>query len=194
METHTYAALNSGDVTNDEIDEFLLFFGTQLGWPKGSAMSTYILTRDGEDRRGARRGAAAPDFVPWADPVDDDVRRARGEAAYVAVHGCTAPAAHRRRSGAAAYLDFLYGEVWTRDEHLTRRDRRMVSICCGAALGVDDRDQPSTSRRRCAAASSPTRSCRRSSSTYAVYLGWIVARRLDDLLVAVADAPGSRPG
>ena len=42
-----------------------------------------------------------PAFVPWADPIDDDVRRARGEAAYAEVHGVPAGARAAPRSGAA---------------------------------------------------------------------------------------------
>ena len=75
METHCYAALKSNEVTKEEIDEFLLFFGTQAGWPKGSSMLTYIMAafakiaeEDGETLTFAR-------FVPWADPVADSVRR-----------------------------------------------------------------------------------------------------------------------
>ena len=78
METHTYAALNSGDVTNEEIDEFLLFFGTQMGWPKGSAMNTHILTAMAKIAEERGEEMQLPRFVPWTDPIDDDVRRARG--------------------------------------------------------------------------------------------------------------------
>jgi len=78
METHTYAALNSGDVTNEEIDEFLLFFGTQMGWPKGSAMNTHILGAMAKIAEERGEAMQFPQFVPWTDPVDDDVRRSRG--------------------------------------------------------------------------------------------------------------------
>ena len=77
-----------------------------------------------------------PSFVPWADPVADDVRRARGEAAYAAVHGA-APAAPPTAFSAVADLDFLYGEIWSRDDYLTRRDRRLIAITCSAAVGFD---------------------------------------------------------
>ena len=113
METHTYAALNSGDVTNEEIDEFLLFFGTQMGWPKGSAMNTHIMTAMAKIAEERGEELRSPAFVPWTDPVDDDVRRIRGEDAYAAVHGVAAPPAPTAFRG-RAYLDFLYGEVWTR--------------------------------------------------------------------------------
>jgi 4-carboxymuconolactone decarboxylase len=188
METHTYAALKSGDVTNEEIDEFLLFFGTQAGWPRGSEMNTYVFTAMAKISEERGEELQLPRFVPWADPVDDDVRRVRGEAAYEAVHGVKpAPATTVFRG--RAYHDYLYGEVWTRDEYLTHRDRRLVAVCCSAELGVD----AETSDHLEAA-------LRLGELTYeelqevvvhvAVYLGWVVARRLDDLLVAAAERVG----
>ena len=184
METHTYAALNSGDITVEEIDEFLLFFGTQMGWPKGSALNMHIfaaLAKIAEERGEEMR---LPQFVPWADPVDDDTRRARGEAAYVDVHGVAPPPARTAFAGRAA-LDFLYGEVWTRDAYLTRRDRRLIAICCSAELGADVQ----TTEHREAALRSGDLSFEELQEVVvhvAVYLGWIVARRLDDLLVDAA--------
>jgi 4-carboxymuconolactone decarboxylase len=188
METHTYAALRSGEVTTDEIDEFLLFFGTQAGWPRGSAMMTHTLTaiakvaeEDGEPMR-------LPSFVPWADPAPDDTRRARGVAAYEAVHGAPPEPTGTAFHGVAD-LDFLHGEVWTRDGLLTRRDRRLVAISCCAAIGID------------AETTDQVESALRSGDLtfvelqevvvhIAVYLGWIVARRLDRLLVDAAAVLG----
>src|SRR5580692_154657 len=43
IETHVWAALNSGDVTYSEFDEFVLHFGTQLGWPKASVLHMHGL-------------------------------------------------------------------------------------------------------------------------------------------------------
>jgi 4-carboxymuconolactone decarboxylase len=191
METHTYAALNSGDVTNEEIDEFLLFFGTQTGWPRGSAMNQWILTAMTKIAQERGEELQLPRFVPWTDPVDDDVRRARGESAYATVQGVMAPPATTAFRG-RAYYDYLYGEVWTRDEHLTTRDRRLIAICCSAELGVD------------AEVTEHLEATLRSGElTYeelqevvmhvAVYLGWPVARRLDDHLVTVAHRIGVTP-
>jgi 4-carboxymuconolactone decarboxylase len=189
METHTYAALKSGDVTTEEIDEFLLFFGTQAGWPKGSSMLTYIMAafakiaeEDGETLTFAR-------FVPWADPVADGVRRARGEAAYAAVHGA-APAPPRTSFQAVGDLDYLYGEIWSRDEYLTPRDRRLVAISCSAALGIDAEmtDQLESALR---SGDLTFDELQEVVMHIAVYLGWIVARRLDHLLVAAAKNTGT---
>jgi len=186
METHSYAALRSGEVTKDEIDEFLLFFGTQAGWPKGSAMMAHVFAAIAKIAQEDGEAVALADFVPWADPVDDDVRRARGEAAYETVHGAPPPPPRTAFQGVGE-LDYLYGEIWSRDEHLTRRDRRLIAISCCAAVGID------------AATTHQLESALRSGDLtfdelqevvlhIAVYLGWIVARRLDHLLVAAADA------
>jgi 4-carboxymuconolactone decarboxylase len=191
IETHVWAALNSGDLTFEEVDEFVLHFATQLGWPKASAlnvqamMSMFKLAQE----RGEELTPLA--FEPWADPADDDVRRARGEAAYLDVHGVPAPPGDTAFGG-RAYLDYLYGEVWTRTQHLTRRDRRIVSICSAASVGVDDE---TTSHLRAA--------LRLDELTYeeleelvvhvAVYLGWHLAHRLDRHLVEVATELGKAP-
>jgi len=188
METHTYAALNSGDVTNDEIDEFLLFFGTQTGWPRGSAMNQWILTAMAKIAEERGEEMQLPRYVPWTDPVDDDVRRERGEAAYEDVHATTAPPARTAFRG-RAYYDYLYGEVWTRDEYLTRRDRRLIAISCSAELGVDEEI---TEHLEAALRNGELNfeELQETVMHIAVYLGWPVARHLDDLLVAVAERVG----
>lgn len=189
METHCYAALKSGDVTTEEIDEFLLFFGTQAGWPKGSAMLAHILAAITKvaDEDGELMALAS--FVPWTDPVADGVRRGRGETAYETVHGVAPPPPCTTFQGVAE-LDYLYGEIWSRDEYLTRRDRRLIAISCSAAIGID------------AETTFQLESALRSGDLtidelqevvvhIAVYLGWIVARRLDHLLVAAAASTGT---
>jgi 4-carboxymuconolactone decarboxylase len=100
-----------------------------------------------------------------------------------------APAPARTAFRGRAYLDYLYGEVWTRDEYLTWRDRRLVAICCSAELGVD----AETSEHLEAALRSGELTYEELQEVVihvAVYLGWIVARRLDDLLVAAATSVG----
>ena len=183
IETHVWAALNSGDISYAEFDEFVLHFGTQLGWPKASVLHTHGMIaafRLADERREELR---PHDHELWADPVDDDTRRRRGEAAYRAVHGAEPPAATSPFRG-RAYLDFLYGEIWTRDRHLTRRDRRIVSICCAAAAGVDDE---TTSHLRAALAQGELTLAELQELVmhYSVYVGWMLGRHLDDLLGAI---------
>lgn len=189
IESHVFAALNSGDVTPDELDEFVLHFATQLGWPKGSVLSMHgaIAARKIADERG--REQPPLDFEPWAPPVDDGERRARGEAAFRAVHGRTPPEATTAFRG-RAYLDYLYGEIWTRERFLTRRDRRIITLCCAAVVGFEGE-----MREHIRSA------LEQEELTYvelqelvvhvAVYVGWLMARRLDDVLVEVATELGA---
>ena len=188
METHTYAALNSGDVTTEEIDEFLLFFGTQMGWPKGSAMNTHIFTAMAKIAEERGEEIRLPDSCPGPIP---STTTCAGSGARPPTPTCTACRRRRRRTAfrGRAYLDYLYGEVWTRDEYLTRRDRRLVSICCSAELGVDDE----TTEHLEAALRSGELTYEELQEVVmhvAVYLGWIVARHLDDLLVDAATRTG----
>ena len=129
--------------------------------------------------------------MPWTDPVDDDVRRARGEAAYDDVHGVAAAAGRAPRSGAGPYLDFLYGEVWTPRRVPHAAATAGWSRSAAAPSSASTPRPPSTSRRRCAAASSRFEELQEVVMHVAVYLGWIVARRLDDLLVDAAATTGS---
>jgi 4-carboxymuconolactone decarboxylase len=189
MDTHTYAALNSGDVTLEEIDEFVLFFATQMGLPRASEVNYFVqlaTAKIAEERGEAPR---QPAFVEWAQPADDDTRRARGETAYEEIHGVAPPTVDTAFRG-RGYVDYLYGEIWTRNEFLTRRDRRLISLCCSTELGIDSEISEHLEG-----------ALRTGDLNYeelqevvlhiAVYHGWIVARHLDDLLVAAAARVGS---
>ena len=42
IQSHVYAALKSGDVTIDEMQEFVLHFAVYLGWPKASIIQLTV--------------------------------------------------------------------------------------------------------------------------------------------------------
>ncbi len=120
--------------------------------------------------------------------TDRNQRQADAAAQYEHIMTTPAPPATTAFRG-RAYYDYLYGEVWTRDEYLTSRDRRLISICCSAELGVDEE----TAEHLEAALRSGELSFEELQEVVihvAVYLGWIVARRLDDLLAAAAASVG----
>src|SRR6476620_2028194 len=80
IEQHVWAALNSDDLTYAEFDEFVLFFGTQLGWPKASALTSQgmvAMFRLAEERNIPLE---QHEFERWVDPAEDDARQTRGEA------------------------------------------------------------------------------------------------------------------
>jgi 4-carboxymuconolactone decarboxylase len=188
IETHCWAALNSGDLTLEEFDELVLHLGTQIGWPKASAINLQWMVSAFKLAEQRGEPHAPVDFEPWSDPVDDGTRRARGEAAYRAVHGRDASPALTAFAGRAS-LDFLYGEVWSRDRYLTRRDRRVVSLCCGAQLGVD-REVREHIRAALELGDLGFEELQELVVHFAVYVGWPLARNLDDLLVEVASDLG----
>lgn len=126
----------------------------------------------------------AHDFERWTDPVDDEARRRRGAAAFEDIHGVP-PEAPTTPFRARAELDFLYGEIWTRRQHLTRRDRRIVTICCAGAAGVDDETSEHL-RAALALGDLTLPELEELVVHYAVYLGWNLGRRLDELLEAAA--------
>ncbi len=192
IEAHVWAALKSGEVTFEEFDEFVLHFSTQLGWPKGSVLNMYgsmAMLKLAEER-----GEELPplEFELWAAPADDESRRSRGEAAYREVHGVPAPPPSTAFRG-RAYLDFLYGEVWTRDRYLTRRDRRIITLCCAAVAGVEA-EMREHLRAALVNGDLTYVDLQEVVVHFAVYVGWLMGRRLDDLLVETAAELGMTAG
>ena len=188
IESHVWAALNSGDISAEEFDEFVLHFATQLGWPKGSVLQMFgvkAMAQLAEQRGESMRPLG---FVPWADPVDPQTRRARGQEAYRDVHGVDPAPAHTVFRG-HAYLDYLYGEIWTREKYLTRRDRRIISICCSAAVRADAeaREHLGSALRN---EELTYEELQELVEHYAVYVGWPLGRHLDDMLLDVATKLG----
>jgi 4-carboxymuconolactone decarboxylase len=188
IETHVWAALNSDEITYAEFDEFVLHFGTQLGWPKASVLQMHGMTS--LFRLAEERGLTLEqhDYELWADPTDDGTRRRRGEDAYRAVHGTEPPPATSPFRGRAS-LDYLYGEIWTRERYLTRRDRRIVSICCAVAAGIDE-ETAEHLRAALTLGDLTVEELQELVMHVTVYLGWLPGRRLDDLLAAAAEAAG----
>lgn len=184
IESHVWAALNSGDISWDEFDEFVLMFATQMGWPKGSVMNMYGMKAQAKlaEERGEQLQPAS--FVRWAAPVDEATRRSRGSRAYADVLGRPAPEASTtfRKH---AYLDYLYGEVWTREAYLTRRDRRIISICCSAAVRADAEVREHL-RAALELGELTHDELQALVEHYAVYVGWPLGRHLDDLLIEVS--------
>lgn len=184
IDTHVYAALKSGDITYSEFDEFVLHFGTQSGWPKASVMQMYGMASAFKIAEENGEELTPQPYELWAEPVDDDARRARGHEAYRYVHG-TEPQAAATPFHGRARLDYLYGEVWSRRKYLTRRDRRIISICSAASDGVDE--EVIEHLRAALTLGDMTRNeLEELVIHFAVYLGWNLGRRLDDLLIGVA--------
>ncbi len=189
IETHVYAALQSGDIIYSEYDEFVLHYGTQAGWPKASVMQMYGMLAMFKIAEARGDEPQPHDFELWTEPTGGAARRERGLAAYEEVHGTPAPEPVTPFQGRAR-LDYLYGEIWNRQKYLTRRDRRIVSICSAASATIDE--EVTEHLRAALTLGDMTRDeLEELVVHFAVYLGWNLGRRLDDLLIDVAAHAGA---
>lgn len=183
IQTHFYAALNSGDCTLEELEEFTLFFGTQCGWPRAQVVDQYV------DEAARRVGVERRGLEPWVAPGDPEVRRSRGRAAYEEIM-CAPPPVNNTVFRRLGYLDYLYGEVWPRPV-LTRRERRIIALCCAATV------EHEADAHAFAALKSGDLSFAELQELvlhYAVYCGWQVGALLDDIVVAAAGRAGVAMG
>ncbi len=175
--SHVYAALNSGHCTLEEVDEFNLFYATQMGWPKGAAISDALIKAQHRLQEEKGEQFRLPDIVPWADPCSPQERRTRGKKAYESVMGEPAPTGATAFRG-IGYLDYLYGENWTRPL-LSVKERRIIAICCAAAINADRE----LAKHIYAAFSSGDISKAEMDELvlhHAVYCGWLNGSMLDD--------------
>jgi len=139
IEDQVYAALRSGDLTIDEMNEITLHFAVYCGWPKASALEWCVLVQ--WDRLHRERGEPMPPYPvrPNAElgPEDRDERIRVGQDEFESVNLLpppppTTPYFH------AGILNFVFGHVWRRPG-LGRRDRRLVTIAC---VGLSDAQTP----------------------------------------------------
>lgn len=133
--SHVYAALNSGDCTLEEVDEFTLFYATQMGWPKGAAINDALIKAQQRLQEEKGQEFRYPEIVYWADPCAPIERRERGKQTYEHVMREPAPVGDTPFRG-IGYLDYLYGENWNRPV-LSIKDRRMIAICCAASVNAE---------------------------------------------------------
>lgn len=172
IETHVFAALNSGDCTLEELDEFNLFFAAQCGWPRGQVVDRYI--EAAVQKLGLERGP----FDRWAEPMEPDRRLKRGRAAYEEIM-CVPPPGTDTVFGRVGYLDYLYGEIWQRPV-LTRRERRLVALSCAPVAAAE------AGAHAYAALKSGDLSVAELQELvlhFAVYVGWQNGAVLDDIVV-----------
>jgi 4-carboxymuconolactone decarboxylase len=135
IEAHVRAALQSGDVTVEELQEFVLQFAVYCGWPKGSFVDGVI--RAQWARIHAERGEPTPPFPVLANdtlgPADVEERLRGGEQEFRDVNLVPAPPRDTPYQQ-AGILNFVFGHVWQRPG-LSRRDRRLITVAC---VGLDD--------------------------------------------------------
>lgn len=132
LREHVYAALNSADVTIDEMREAVLHFAVYAGWPKASRFNMAV--DEQWDRIHRDRGQTVPPpepLLPLTTPSAPEARLAVGEQSFRDVN-CVpyVPVRDNPYSG-AGILNFVFGEMWLRPG-LGMKERRLVTVTCVA--------------------------------------------------------------
>jgi 4-carboxymuconolactone decarboxylase len=140
MDAHIYAALKSGDLTIEQMNEFTLHFAVYCGWPKASHVETTVRTQWQrlQEERGQPASWTFPplplDDLGTADPA---ARIAGGIKSFEEINLVQAPSPDSPYFF-AGILNFVFGHLWLRPG-LTRRERRLITIPC---VGVEEAPNP----------------------------------------------------
>jgi 4-carboxymuconolactone decarboxylase len=142
IDSHVYAALNSGDIELEAMLEFVLQFAVYCGWPKASHVEMVIAQQWARIQQ--ERGLEVETWPPLSNAAlglnDWDARLERGAQEFADVNLVAAPPATTpyRHAG---ILNFVFGHVWMRPG-LSRRERRIITVSC---VAIDDSPMPLTS-------------------------------------------------
>lgn len=132
LRDHVYAALNSGDITIDEMREAVLHFAVYAGWPKASWFN--MVVDEQWERIHRDRGQTPPPsepLLPLITPSDPEIRLRVGEQSFKEINCLPfAPVRDNPYSG-AGILNFVFGEMWLRPG-LGMKERRLITVACVA--------------------------------------------------------------
>jgi len=180
IEANMYAALASGDMTFEELQEFVLHFAVYCGWPKAS-FAEQVLWQQAAILN-AERSLPPPAMKPvdlWRPELGPTERIENGERCFADINRVPAPARTSPYT-TAGILNFVFGEVWQR-QGLSVRDRRFVTLAC---VGVDDAVLPIRSHVYSALKSRDVSldEMREVVLQFAAYSGWPKASFLDQVV------------
>lgn len=180
IEANMYAALASGDINFEELQEFILHFAVYCGWPKASFAEQVLWQQLAA--LNSERGLPAPEMRPvelWQPGVDPEERLQNGERCFADINWVPAPGRTSPYT-TAGILNFVFGEVWQRPG-LSVRDRRFITLAC---VGVDDAVMPIRSHVYSALKSRDVshEELREVVLQFAAYSGWPKASFLDQVV------------
>lgn len=139
MDALVYDALESGDLTIEQINELTLHFAVYCGWPRASQLEGSV--RAQWQRLHQEQGRPAPAFpqlgIDDLGPADPAERVTAGVEAFEEINLVPAPSQDSPYFY-AGILNYVFGHVWLRPG-LTRRERRLITIPC---VGVSDAMNP----------------------------------------------------
>jgi len=180
IETNIYAALASGDISFEEMQEFVLQFAVYCGWPKASFADQVVWQQ--QAALNAERGDHPPEMRTielWNPGVDPEERMRNGEKCFADINHVPAPGRTSPYT-TAGILNFVFGEVWQRPG-LAIRDRRFITLAC---VGVDDAITPIRAHYYSALKSRDVtlEEAREVVLHFAVHAGWPKASFLDQVV------------
>jgi 4-carboxymuconolactone decarboxylase len=134
MTVHVYGALNSGDISAEEMGEFLLHFCCYAGFPKATMVDGTV--NQALERIAAERGRA-PDraYTPLPDTPLEDLASVARDTRAVVLGSQSDQVPHGTPASDLLAGALLYGHAWSRPQ-LPRSDRRLITITCLASLGL----------------------------------------------------------
>ena len=128
MNAHVYAALASGDLTIDQMTEFVLHFAVYCGWPRASDLEMTV--RAQWHRVHEARGDATPEYrdlsIDDLGTADPEQRIEEGRALFEEVN-LMGTVSSDSPYFYAGILNFVFGHVWARPG-ISRRDRRLITL------------------------------------------------------------------
>jgi 4-carboxymuconolactone decarboxylase len=139
IDDHVYAAMNSDDISLEEMLEFILQLAVYCGWPK-AAHCEGVVHRQWTRIREERGEPVEPwpmltnEVLGFSD-FDQRLERGAQEFADVNLLPAPRPMSPYRHAG---ILNFVFGHVWQRPG-LSRRERRIITV---AACAIDDSPTP----------------------------------------------------
>lgn len=140
---HAYAAIESGDLTIEELLEVVLHFAVYCGWPKASNVEMFIRQAWAQVQQERGEDPSLPQLGVDNDELGDNdwaARLDRGGKEFADVNlvdiGTRADTPYQH----VGILNFVFGHVWQRPK-LGRRDRRFVTVAsvglCEAPIPID---------------------------------------------------------
>jgi 4-carboxymuconolactone decarboxylase len=133
---HVYGALNSQEISPEEIGEFLLHFACYAGWPRATEIDSVV--EQVLQRIASERGEAPPERV-FAKLRHESLENLAGPARETRLAVLGTPDVPVPEGTPAADLlatALEYGQVWSRPQ-LARADRRLIALTCLAIQGTD---------------------------------------------------------
>ena len=196
LERHIYGALASGDLTRDELDEWVLHFAVYCGW--GMAETADRMVAEQWEQLHRDRGTTPPplrSYEPPSEPEDQELRKQGGEQEFRDVNWVGAPGRDLPYQD-AGILNFVFGHMWKRPG-LTRRDRRFITLAC---VAVSDATIPVHAHVYGAMRSGDVtlEEIREAVLQFAVYSGWPKGSFLQSVVeeqrikIAMADFVGAK--